>query len=127
MKTDSELVERHRELIAHIITQNKYALECEQEENEADAIKKELIKRSLNKLNHEFINTHNWVKMNISSVKEWDIVIYENMVCRITDLIKTSYNEGEDTYNYRAIAVRIFTKEENNFEFGYYDQIKVLK
>jgi len=31
MKTDSELVERHRELIAHIITQNKYAIECEQE------------------------------------------------------------------------------------------------
>lgn len=65
--------------------------------------------------------------MNISSVKEWDIVIYENMVCRITDLAKTSYNEGEDTFNYIATAVRIFTKEENNFEFGYYDQIEVLK
>ena len=127
MENEEALKERLKELRQDIYGKRKFCVDFSGEEAKADQIEKHIIFSKAVQINNEFISSHNWVDIHTSLVKKWDFLIYQNIVCKVLEMGKISYDEGMDSFNYKAIVKGVFVDEEFTFEFGYYDTIKILK
>ncbi|NPD47612.1 hypothetical protein [Lentimicrobium sp. S6] len=75
----------------------------------------------------KFIEFNKWESKHISSIDEWELInVGDKDVCRLLNTSPTSYNEGTDTYSYKGKLVSVFTGDQYEIEFGYYDQFEVL-
>lgn len=127
MESTNLWIEKYKSLMSSIATQKKFGMDCEEELLEAEQIKNKLIHQRLKSLNDKFINSHSWENSHLNRARPWDIFIYEDMVCRIKEIKRLAYNEGNDTYNYEAIVGCLFMEKQFSFQFNYYHQEKFLK
>jgi hypothetical protein len=121
-----EIMQRLTTLINDINRKKKFGSDYSEEKREADEIEKDLVNYKAQLLNDEFISMHNWNTQYMSEARKWDVIVYKNFVCRISEMYKTNYDEGSDTFSYHAKAEGIFLKEVLSIDFGYYDQVKIL-
>lgn len=126
MRNDKKALERLQEVKREINSKIQFGLDYMDEQKELDEIESILIKSRFAQINDEFIKTHKWHRNHISGVQKWDLVIHENTVYRIIEVLKTTYNEVSDTFNYTAKLIGLFTQEVLTVEFGYYDMIEIL-
>lgn len=126
MENEEALKERLKELRQDIYSKKKFGVDFSAEKAEADEIEKHIIDSKAIQINNEFISLHNWVDIHTSLVNKWDFIIYQNIVCKVLEMGTISYDEGMDTFNYKAIVKGVFVEEEFTFEFGYYETIKIL-
>lgn len=120
------LNQRYDDLIVKISNQKKFGLKCEEEQSEVQEIEATLMKRQFEKLNEGFIVSQNWKENYLTGAYPWDIIIYNNKICRAEELAAVSYNEGSDTFNYEAYIVELFSNEKYKVNFGFYDRVKFL-
>lgn len=96
-------------------------------EQEVLSIEKDLDKIRSEKLHEEFFASHNWNKKHLANAKATDMIFDKNTLLRVKEIYTTSFNEGSDTYNFRAKALNVFSGEELQFDFGYYDVVDFLE
>lgn len=127
MINEEDLVEELKELRQEIGIKRKFGVDSSEEKQKAEKIEKLLIDNNAKRVNNQFIASNTWLGKHIVEVDKWDLIIYQNVVCKLLEMGTTGFNPGEDTYNYRAKVKGIFLEEEFTFDFGYYETIKVLR
>lgn len=127
MENEEYLFEQLKELNQEINSKRKFGVNSTEQRQKAEKIEKLLIDKNAKRFNDQFIASNTWKDKHTTDAEKWDLIIYQNVVCKILDMGTISFNEGMDTYNYRARVKGIFIDEEFIFDFGYYETIKTLK
>lgn len=126
MELIQDKINRYNALMRSIRDSNKFGVKCDHEKSQLEAIKTEITEISQNHFDKDYIQTHKWEKKHIEYIEPWDIVIFKNRACRIKEIIATDYNEGSDTFSYKAVLLILYTGETQSENFNYYDMLSVL-
>lgn len=126
MQNKKVLLEKLSYLYSEINGKRNFGLDYRDEQKMVDEIESMLIKERFSQLNKTFISSNNWKSDHITGITKWDVVNYNQIVCKVKSVYRISYNEASDTYNYEATLIGIFIEGEYNIKFGYYDVIDVL-
>lgn len=79
-------------------------------------------------INDIFIKSNQWKEKHIVGVESWEILILNNMVCRMFDSHIIGYNHSLDVFEYECSFVAIFSGQKfENIKISYYQTAPVLK
>ncbi|TAE12180.1 MAG: hypothetical protein EAZ95_12740 [Bacteroidetes bacterium] len=104
----------------------RFGSNTSEKEKELETLENELVLRRLQSLNDDFIKNHQWQSVHTSELEKWDLVLYNDLVCKVEGVFATYYDAGSDTYNYAGTFKSLFTQDVFELKFDYYDQIKAL-
>lgn len=104
----------------------RFGSNTSEKEKELETLENELVLRRFQSLNDDFIKNHQWQSVHTSELEKWDLVLYNDLVCKVEGVFATYYDAGSDTYNYAGTFKSLFTQDVFELKFDYYDQIKAL-
>lgn len=118
--------ENYKELLSKIAFAKKIGVYDKQmEENHNEIINSHIIK-TMEVINDQFIASQQWQTMHIDEVLPWELIVYDNKVCRIVEIYKHNYNPGSDTFDYLTIIKGVFLSFDKQISFGYFETILCL-
>lgn len=128
MKISNYEKERIKELRQDIGLSRRFGSNTGEKEKELETLENELVLRRLQSLNDDFIKNYQWKSVHYSDLEKWDLVLYNDLVCKVEDIFAAYYNVGSDTYSYAGTFQSLFTQDvfELKFDFDYREQLKVL-